>query len=162
MKITIFLAAYNACSGMTDFGDALRIVFEGFPGFQFGIASTLQNDASKRHECLSKHKLHAKGSKLTRQGSLVHSSDLCPILSRSIAPGLQSVVQFICLFKEPTRASILGACSLGVLLTILAARLHAFENTIASCFVPKCWVGFLSVLRVLSLGVRSCCADFAC
>ena len=74
-----------------------------------------------------------------------------PILSRSITPGLQSVAQLICLFQEPTRASMLGACSLGVLLTILAARLLAFENTIASCFVPECWVGFLSVLRALSL-----------
>ena len=38
-----------------------------------------------------------------------------------------------------------------VFLTILAARLLAFEDTIASCFVPKCWVVSLSVLRVLYL-----------
>ena len=40
---------------------------------------------------------------------------------------------------------------MGVLLTILAARLLAFEKTIASCFVPKCWVGCLSALRALTL-----------
>ena len=38
-----------------------------------------------------------------------------------------------------------------VFLSFLTAKLLAFENSIASCFVPKCWVGFPSVVRVLSL-----------
>ena len=61
------------------------------------------------------------------------------------------MTQLVCLFHETTRVSTLGACSLGDFLTILAARLLAFEDTIASCFVPKCWVSFLSELRVMSL-----------
>ena len=40
---------------------------------------------------------------------------------------------------------------MGVFLSVLTARLLARENTMASCFVPKCWVGFLSLVRVLSL-----------
>ena len=55
------------------------------------------------------------------------------------------------LFQETTRVSALGVCSLRVFLTILAARRLAFEDTIASCFVPDCWVGTISVLRALTL-----------
>ena len=40
---------------------------------------------------------------------------------------------------------------MGVLLTILATRLLVHENTIASCFVPKCWFCFFSVVRALPL-----------
>ena len=48
--------------------------------------------------------------------------------------------------------SILGASSLHAFLTILAASLLAIEeDTIASCFVPDCWVGTISVLRALTL-----------
>ena len=92
-----------------------------------------------------------KSSKQTRQRNLAHSSNLHLILSPGIAPGFESVAQLVCLFQETTRASILGAGCLGVFLSVLTARLLAFENTIASCFAPKCWVGFLSVVRVLSL-----------
>ena len=39
----------------------------------------------------------------------------------------------------------------------------AFEDTLASCFVPKCWVGFLSVVRILSFleCMRAVMASFA-
>ena len=92
-----------------------------------------------------------KVANLPDEGVFAHSSDLYPILIRSVAPGLQGVAQLISLFQVATRVSILGACSLRVFLTILAARLLAFEDTIASCVVPDCWVGTISVLRALTV-----------
>ena len=99
------------------------------------------------------HKLQPKSSKLARRGCFAHSSDLYPILIHSVAPGLQSVAQLVSLFQEATRVSILGASSLHAFLTILAARLLAFEDTIASCFVPDGWVGTISVLRALTVPI---------
>ena len=61
------------------------------------------------------------------------------------------MAQLVSPFQEATRVSILGASSLHAFLTILAARLLAFEDTIASCFVPDGWVGTISVLRALTL-----------
>ena len=155
MKITIFLAAYNACSGMTDFGDALRIVLTHWPKAFQTLNSALPPPSRMTHpsgmNVSPDTSSMRKEANLPDKGDLAHSPDLYPTLFRSITSGLQSVAQLICLFQEPTRASMLGASCLGVLLTILAARLLAFEGTIPSCFVPKCWVGFLSVMRVLSL-----------
>ena len=139
--------------GRLGLGVALRIVLthgpKGFPSSQFGIASTLQNETSKWHECPTQASCEKSQTCQTR--GFAHSSDLFPILIRSVAPGLQSVTQLISLFQEATCVSILGACSLRVFLTILAARLLAFEDAITSCFVPDCWVGTLSVLRAQTL-----------
>ena len=64
------------------------------------------------------------------------------------------------------RLHLLGACRFGGFLSVLTATFSAFENTLASCFVPKCWVGFLNLVRIMSLSecmpaVMTSLADFS-
>ena len=164
MKITMFLTAYNACSGVTDFGDALA---ESFPRSQFSIASTLQNDASERHEGFAQNKLLAKSCEHTRKRDLTLSSKTHPVFSRGVTPGLQSVAELVCLLLETNCACILGACRLWRLPVRLDSQaLCLRKHTCTSCFVPKCWVGFLSLVRIMSFlecmrAVMTSLADFS-
>ena len=92
---------------------------------------------------------------------LAHTSNLHPILSRGITPGLHSVAQLICLFQEPTRVSILGACCLGVFLSVLdseASCLRKHHLCLAS--FQSAGSALLSVVRVLSLKHVRVVADF--
>ena len=92
-----------------------------------------------------------KVANLSEKRDLTLSSKTHPVLNRGVTPGLQSVFHLACLFLETNCACILGTCRFGGFLSVLTATLSAFENTRASCFVPKCWVGFLSLVRIMSL-----------
>ena len=154
MTTTIFLAAYNACSGMTDLMDSLRTVLTHWPKAFQALNSALPPPSRMTHPSgmnVSPNTGFMRNVANLPDRNLALSSNPQPISSRGITPSLKSVAQLICLFQETTRACILGACNLGVFLSVLTARLLAFENTLASCFVPKCWVGFLSVVRILPL-----------
>ena len=154
MKISIFQAAYNACSGVTDLGDALRIVSTQWPKAFQDLNSALpppfRMTQPSGMNVPPNTGFIRKVANLPDKGILAHSSDLYQILSRGVTPSLQSVAQLVCLFLETNCTCTLGACRCGGFLSVLTARLSAFENTLASCFVPKCWVGFLSLVRTMS------------
>ena len=89
--------------------DALRIVLIHWPTAFQALNSALPPPSRMKHpsgmNVSPNTRLHAKGSKLTKQRNLAHSSNLHSILSRGITPGLQGVAQLICLFQETTRAA---------------------------------------------------------
>ena len=94
--------------------DALRIVLTHWPKAFQALNSALPPPSRMTQpsgmNVSPNTRLHAKGSKLTRQRNLAHSSNLHSILSRGITPGLQSVAQLICLFQETTRAAWVSSC----------------------------------------------------
>ena len=128
---------------MTGFGVPLRIVLTHWPkAFQ-----ALNSDASKWHECLTQHRFHAKSSKLARRGGFCTFVRPLPNIDswrRSRSPKRGPTHRPL----PTTCVSILGTCSLRVFLTILTARLLAFEGALTSCFVPDC---SFSVLRTQTL-----------